>query len=133
MTPDLSIAFVDPPGNEDHLVEDDFPPCQRFVVEMGITASRQFATKIAECADKRVGLESVSEEEVTSTKIGLRIQRSLTIQQWKRSYRRLPQELKKSIQNIISTPRNADCLSKVREIRKSDIGVPEQLRPYFQS
>ena len=104
-------------------------------LEMGVAASREFATEIANNADRGVGLESVLENpKVTNCNVFL-VTRSLTIRsltQWKLAYKRLSLKLRRSIQKITSIPQE-DCLSRIRQVQKSDIGIPEKLRPYFES
>ena len=102
---------------------------------MGIAASREFATEIANSADRGVGLESVLENpKVTNCNVFL-VTRSLTIRslsQWKLAYKRLSLKLRRSIRRITSTSQE-DCLSRIRQVQKSDIGIPEKFRPHFES
>ncbi|KAI4135017.1 MAG: hypothetical protein LQ347_001034 [Umbilicaria vellea] len=56
----------------------------------------------------------------------------MILSQWERSFRQLPPNLKKSIRQITLAPKK-DCLSKIEQVQKSDIGIPTKLQLRFES
>ncbi|KAL9124450.1 MAG: hypothetical protein Q9217_006213 [Psora testacea] len=82
---------------------------------MGVATSRELATDITNCADRGVGIESVLEDP-----------------KWKIAYKRLTARQRQSIRKITSTPPKENTLSRLRQLQKSDVGIPEKLRPQYE-